>query len=416
MTLTAELIRRLAPKARDDYMTALVNGGATLEQYGFTTDLRLAALLATILHETGGLTIVRESGNYSAERLVQVWPNHFTARSAKAYAHQPEKIFNYVYGPSTQLGRDLGNTDPDDGWRFRGAGMIQTTGRYNFTKLGQAIGVDLASRPELIEDASISLKAACWEMSKFVQYCDMGERGWKAVCNGVNHGIAVSKLNPIGWADRMVWYQRCCDALETPFQISDDLLRVGDQGPLVKAIQERLAALNYPVGRADGIFGSRLRSAVLAFQAENHLTTDGQIGPETRAALNSEMAIAMPAGERATETASDLAKAGSNIVLDAQAIKKAAAALVVGGGTAGVTQQATAPSAPAFDPISATKDVVTEIGSWKAITTAIQDVVQYATSHTWIFLIVAGFAFWKWGSKIEWRRVLDHQLGLHLGR
>lgn len=404
--ITAEMLRRLSAHAREDYIAAFVGGEDVLKRWSFDTPLRLAALLATVCHETGGLTIVRESGKYSAERIKQVWP---TRPEAVKFAGDAKGLFNLVYG--SRMGNERDGINDDDGWRYRGGGMIQLTGRDSYTEAGKAIGVDLGGRPELIEDATVSLQAACWEMSKLVSYCDMGERGWKAVCNGINRGQALSKLDPIGWADRQLWYKRCCDVLGVTGNAVDDALRLGDQGPLVAAMQGRLTALGFASGRADGVFGSRTRAAVLAFQAENGLATDGTIGAETRSVLNSENAKSMPVGERSIETAEDLKAAGSQIVVDAQAVKSGAKVVAAVSVAAGGAQQA----AP-VDVIAVTKDTVTEISSWHAITDLMATTAQWATSHLWILGIVIAFAFWRWGRNIEWKRVLDHQLGNTLSR
>lgn len=410
--LTEEIIRSLAPKARADYVAAFVNGTATLERWGFTTPERVAALLATALHETGGLTIVRESMIYTTpSRIAAVWPSRFTLASAAGFVRNEKKLANAVYGG--RMGNERNGTNDDDGFRYRGGGLPQLTGLDSYQACGAAIGVDLAGNPELIEDATVSLSALCWEMSKFTQYCDLGERGWKAVCNGINRGSALSKLDPIGWSDRQIYYKRCCDALGAT-GATDDAMRMGDQGPLVKALQERLAALGYATGRADGIYGNRMRAAVLAFQAENGLTTDGNIGSQTRNALNSETAKPMPLGERATETAADLKAAGSETIATAQAIKSAAKGILGVAAAGGVTQQATAPAPAPVDVIATTKDVVSEIGSWKAITSALSETFAWVTSHWWVFAIVAAFAFYRWGNKIEVRRVITHRLGLNL--
>ncbi len=412
--LTAAIIRSLAPRARQDYVDALANGDATFEKYGIATPERMAAFLASVLHETGGLTILRESMNYTTpSRIAAVWPARFTAVSAVGFVRNETKLANAVYGG--RMGNERNGTNDDDGYRYRGGSFMQTTGYDNYKRIGDAIGVDLGGKPELIEDANIGLQAACYEFRDFLPYCDMGERGWKAVCNGINRGNALSKLDPIGWSDRLVQYKRCCDALGITGKTADDTLRLGDQGPLVKALQERLAGLLYPVGRADGVYGSRMRAAVLAFQAENGLTTDGTVGRETRNALNSEAAKPMPIGERATETAADLKASGSEIISVAQAIKGAAKGLGAVSLAAGTAQQAAAPAAEP-DVIGRTKDIVTEVGSWKAIVNAMSETFTWATSHWWVFAIVTAFAFYRWGKKIEIRRVLDHVSGLNLGR
>lgn len=405
--LTAEIITSLAPRAREDYVAALVNGANVLDSYSINTPLRLAAFMATISHETGGLTIVRESFNYkSKERIAAVWP---TRPEAQAYVGQPVALANMVYG--SRMGNQKNGTADDDGWRYRGGGLIQLTGKDSYAAAGSAIGVDLGNHPELIEEADVSLKAACWEFSKFTDFCDKGESGFRAVCNGINRGNALSKLDPIGWMDRQQWYQRWSGVLVNG-KPADDTLSYGDQGALVKAIQTRLASLGYAIGRADGVYGSRTRSAILAFQAENGLVTDGKIGPQTRAALNSETAKAMPLGERATETVADLKAAGSETISTTQAIKAAAVTMAGVSGATGAVQQSAAP----VDLIAETKNVATEVASWKGIVALIQETALWATSHLWILGLVAAFAFWRWGAKIELKRLIAHRLGWDLSR
>lgn len=401
--ITADIIRRIAPRARQDYSDALVNGTETLERWGINTPLRLAAFLATVCHETGGLTIVRENMNYSASRIRAVWP---TRPEAVKFARDPRRLANSVYG--SRMGNERNGTNDDDGYRYRGAGMIQLTGRYSFEQAGKAIGVDLAGNPDLIEDANISLQAACWEFAKFIDYCDMGERGWRAVCNGINRGNALSKFDPIGWSDRQMWYQRCCDALGITGKTEDDLLRLGDQGPLVKAIQERLATLGYAVGRPDGIFGSRTRAAVLAFQAENKLDMDGLIGPQTREALNAETAAPMPLGERATETKDDLKAAGSTTIATTDRIKTAATAtMAVSAATGAATETGI---------LEGAGDLLKELSILKTTTTGFVDIVNWAASHWYLAAVIIGFMVWKWAKDIEFRRVLEHNLGINLNR
>lgn len=96
-------------------------------------DRWLAYMLATAYHETGArMQPIEENLNYSAKRLMEVWPSRFDAKTAAAYAGKPEKIANRAYG-----GR-LGNGDEasGDGWRFRGRGLVQVTGRTNYGKFG----------------------------------------------------------------------------------------------------------------------------------------------------------------------------------------------------------------------------------------------------------------------------------------
>lgn len=116
--------------------------------------------LGQVLHESAMLTRFSEGLSYSAERLMAVWPTRFkTLDMAKLYAHNPEALANFVYA-----GR-MGNTEPDDGWRFRGRGPIQLTGRANYARVGDLIGQDLTVLPELMEQPRYALEAtiAWWE-------------------------------------------------------------------------------------------------------------------------------------------------------------------------------------------------------------------------------------------------------------
>lgn len=101
--------------------------------------------LSQILHESGRLTTLEENLNYSAKRMTEVWPKRFpTLQDAQPYANNPKALANKTYG-----GR-LGNTQPDDGWDFRGSGFIMVTGRTNFKLLGNVLGLPLEVQPELL--------------------------------------------------------------------------------------------------------------------------------------------------------------------------------------------------------------------------------------------------------------------------
>ena len=116
--------------------------------------------LGQVLHESEDLTAFSENLNYSAERLVQVWPARFpTLADARPYARNPEALANRVYG-----GR-MGNTEPGDGWRYRGRGPIQLTGRANYAFVGDLMGQDLINLPELMEQPCYALEATIhwWE-------------------------------------------------------------------------------------------------------------------------------------------------------------------------------------------------------------------------------------------------------------
>ena len=119
-----------------------------MERFEINTPQRSAAFLAQLAHESGEFTRLVENLNYTAARLCAVWPTRFpTADAAQPYARNPEALANVVYA------RRLGNSDAasGDGWRFRGRGLIQLTGRGNYRTSGTAIGVPLEDQPDLLE-------------------------------------------------------------------------------------------------------------------------------------------------------------------------------------------------------------------------------------------------------------------------
>jgi putative chitinase len=124
------------------------------DKYEINSPARVAAFIAQTGHESAGFTAKRENLNYSAKGLLATWPRRFNPTKAQAFHRQPEKIANEVYG------KRLGNDKPGDGWRYRGGGFIQLTGRENYRRVGHAIGVPLEDKPELIERLDVSALAA----------------------------------------------------------------------------------------------------------------------------------------------------------------------------------------------------------------------------------------------------------------
>ena len=117
-------------------------------KYDIDTALLVAHVMAQISHECGAGREVVESLDYTAERMMQVWPSRFrTLASAAPYAHAPRALANKVY--NGRMGNVVGS---DDGWTFRGRGAAQTTGREGYARLAKATGLDLIGDPELIND------------------------------------------------------------------------------------------------------------------------------------------------------------------------------------------------------------------------------------------------------------------------
>ena len=130
-------------------------------KFGINTSLRLAHFLAQAGHESGGFRLTQENLNYGAKGLVGLFGKYFTAASAKDYERKPEKIANIIY--ANRMGN--GNTASGDGWRFRGRGYIQLTGRDNYTAFGKSIGIDIPANPDVVA-TTYALSSAAWFWSK----------------------------------------------------------------------------------------------------------------------------------------------------------------------------------------------------------------------------------------------------------
>ena len=203
----ATIVRLVAPHAKQNYLAAFDAGDAILAEHEITTPLRIAHFLAQVMHETGALTIEEENGNYSAARLIEVFggPRHrITAAESLQLAHKPEAIFNRVYGVDGGSGNprilahELGNTEPGDGWKYRGRGILQTTGRANYRRMGQKCRVDFEAHPELVLSAEHALKPALAEWTEGNLNAAAGRDDIVAITRKINGGLN-------GLASRRTW-------------------------------------------------------------------------------------------------------------------------------------------------------------------------------------------------------------------
>ena len=131
-------------------------------KFGINTPLRVAHFLAQCGHESGGFRVTQENLNYSAKGLNGIFKKYFpTEAAATPYARQPQKIANKVYANRMANGSEASG----DGYKFRGRGYIQLTGRDNYTQFGKAIGVDIPSNPDAVA-STYALASAAWFWSK----------------------------------------------------------------------------------------------------------------------------------------------------------------------------------------------------------------------------------------------------------
>jgi uncharacterized protein (TIGR02594 family) len=334
MTHVADVLRTITRAAKPNYMAAFAQGEALLVKHHITTPDRLAHFLAQVLHETGGLSLERENMNYSAGRLCEVFGlgKHsagITPAEAEALAHNPQAIAERVYGfGNPRKAQELGNLQPDDGFRYRGGGLMQTTGRANYRRMGQRCGVDFEAAPEQIVSAAHALKPALaeWSEQRLNAFADANDL--LSISRAINLGNPRSQRVPNGLPDRVTWFAKVRPLMEridfdaapaAPSTVSEPdppspnpvsttkiadllagrVLSLGDSGPPVRAVQLALAKLGYDL-KGTGYFGGATDTAVTDFQRRHALLIDGELGPETAAAIDRALAgpSARPAPDR----------------------------------------------------------------------------------------------------------------------
>jgi putative chitinase len=307
--LTADLIRAVCPNAHPEYVQAFASDKAReiFIAHGLSSPRVMAAMMANVDHETGGLTIVRENMKYSESAARKAFGPTTLARvlvaigtgKGKAAAERERLIANAAYG--YRLGNEDDGENDDDGYRYRGGGPLQSTGKSNYRALEKLTGVAFGSHPELIEVPEYwPLIAAL----TFTQHPSAGnlapfaEQGnFVACCAGINTGSPFAKIKINGLADRQNRHTAWCAALGVLPAVSEKIYQFGaPPSGAVKAIQHRLNELRYAEGRLspDGAFGQRTRSAVMDFQLENNLAANGVVDPATWAALFGESAKPFP--------------------------------------------------------------------------------------------------------------------------
>jgi putative chitinase len=167
----------------------------TAAKFGITNTLRLAHFLAQCGHESGGFKAVSENLNYSADGLKKIFPKYFPGNLNESYARNPEKIANKVY--SSRMGN--GDEKSGDGFKFRGRGYIQLTGKDNYTRFDKTVDDDILANPDLVATKyPLSSAAFFFNSNGLWSICDKGadEATVTAVTKRVNGGT-------IGLADRI---------------------------------------------------------------------------------------------------------------------------------------------------------------------------------------------------------------------
>ncbi|WP_070415017.1 glycoside hydrolase family 19 protein [Pseudomonas lundensis] len=200
MPITQQQLLQILPNAGSQAGVFVPVLNTAMNRYAIVGSLRAAAFIAQVGHESGQFTRLVENLNYSAEGLMKTWPSRFDLVRATAAARKPEQIANIVYA-----GR-MGNTAPGDGWKYRGRGLIQVTGKTNYAACGEALGVDLINRPELLEQPQYAALSAAWfwSVNGLNILADAGDL--RKITQRINGGLN-------GQADRHALYDRAMEVL-----------------------------------------------------------------------------------------------------------------------------------------------------------------------------------------------------------
>jgi len=203
---TREQVEALLPNAiggADEWFKALWDA---LPQYEINTVERVAAFIAQCAHESGGFSTLEENLNYKAATLTKLWPQRFPTGVAEQYAGKPEKIANKTYGG--RMGN--GPEDTQEGYKFRGRGLLQLTGKDNYRACSQALFQDetLLEDPDLLLDPYYAIHSACWFWSKnkLNQFADSGDL--TTMTKKINGGT-------IGLPDRIQHYEHAIEVLSS---------------------------------------------------------------------------------------------------------------------------------------------------------------------------------------------------------
>jgi predicted chitinase len=205
--LTAAKLNAICQAADPDIVEAILTEAPTeFPKAGLDTVVKVAHFLGQIAAETGGLRRLDENLNYSsAKRLIAVFGSkRFPSEDfAKGFVMSPKKLANYVYAKRN------GNKNPDDGWTYRGSGLIQLTGRGNFATVGALVGMPLEAQPEMCREPDSALKIALgyWRAKKISDVAtDATDNALEAVTKRINPAL-------IGLPDRRLYFKRALKIL-----------------------------------------------------------------------------------------------------------------------------------------------------------------------------------------------------------
>jgi putative chitinase len=290
MPAAVDIFRAVAPGAHANYVTAFANGDALLQQFGVNTPLRIAHFLAQVLHETGGGNVLFENLSYTTpERLLQIFGvgNHSAAvrpEEVPGLLRNPEALAERVYGlGNPRKARELGNTRPGDGFKYRGGGVLQTTGGGNYQRMGDRAGVDFFADPNLIVAPEHALKPALQEWAEGRLNAAADRNDIRTITKVINGGFN-------GLDERQAWFDRIWP-IASGAAAPPPAWEAAEADDNTRWLQQALNTLGVrPPLDVDGRYGPATTAAVKWFQSIASLKIDGIAGDVTRAAIRLRLA------------------------------------------------------------------------------------------------------------------------------
>ncbi len=424
MQVTESVLRAMCPRPRsgvakqtvwDGYVAALVSDEAAklFEAFDVTTVLRMSNFLANAAHESGGFTIILESGAYSAERIMEIFgvgrhSAKVTAEEARRLARNGPALFERVYGlGNPRKAAELGNTEPGDGWRCRGVGIMQITGRRDHERFAAAIGCSPADLVEPINAVHAALLE--WREKGCNRWADRGDVvKVRQLINGGRNGLPEVRSYQAA-AQRLLERQAPIPASE--YAPVDNVIRLGSEGPLVEWLQQRLALHGYYVGLIDGRFGVETEKKLVAWQHQHGFRATGIFDPDDgtqRSAL--EMQPTKTESPRRDVTADDLADRGSKTVNTTRWWKRLFRWLIGGEIAAGV-DHATG--------LGIVDSMVSQAEQARSLVERTSGLVRFIPETKILVLlaaVLAAYAVYRAFDVIERRRVDDARSGANVGK
>lgn len=323
-----------------------------LPQYEITTEKRVEHFLAQACHESDGFKTLTE----------------------------------YASGDAYDTRTDLGNTakKDGDGRKYKGRGLLQTTGKTNYEAAGKAMGLDLIKSPELLAEPRNAVWAACiyWKSRRLNALADKDDL--RAITKKINGGYN-------GLADRQRYLDRARPLIKSADPTNDTIGPGSDRDAIV-SLQKLLLEKKYQPGRADGKWGKLTRAAVLALKADNGFDTSNETITFAEAAAAPERVLE----GRKDATVADLRAEGSSTVAGADKVQVASGVTLAGTGL-GVLSQAEAAS-----------------GIWariRGVLEPFEGMLPWVAEHLWVLLIpAAGAGIW-FAHKAKQKRLEEFKSG-----